>query len=109
MVNRWCDSATIDYASHFTPMFKQKRQQMKTQNNLTIPITGDDKAIEQLCAELAAEAQLMKEADKTSDAIPQPFIASKEIQELYKDCMAFDAEGHVLGALLFGNGLKLKH
>ena len=70
---------------------------------------SDDAAVEKLCAELAAEAELIKEANKNSDAVPQPFVASKEFQEIYKDYMAFDEEGHVLGAIWFGHGLKLKH
>lgn len=100
MLNKKFDMRTIDYASHFTQLFKQKRLQMKTQNNLTIPIIGDNKTINQLCKELADEAAMMKESDDDLSNLPA-YIADKEFQDTYKDCMTFDNDGHILGMTLF--------
>lgn len=74
---------------------------MKIQNNLTIPITGDDKTIDQLCKELADEAAVMKESDNVSISDLPKYVASKEFQKLYNNCMTFDADGHILGMTLF--------
>ena len=95
LINKGATSDVISYASHFTPLFKKMLANMKKQNGLTIRIEGENLSIDELCNLAMKEAMLLKEATINIEFSKLPTaVFSKKFQKKYKDCIAFDEDGH---------------
>lgn len=85
----------ISYESHFTPIFKEKSNQMKKETGITIHAVMNDKiSFEDFNKNAAEEIQVMSEGDDLSGY--SKVIFPESFKQKYSDIMTFCRDGSVL-------------
>ena len=84
----------IDYNSHKTSVFKQKKGEFETMTNIPIEDTGNDYSFEKFNEIASKDIALLKETDDLSTCVP--YVFPKKIKDKYKDSnvVHFDNDGY---------------
>lgn len=83
----------IDYNSHFTKIFKQKKAEIKMDSNIDIRIRGDNLNFDELNLSAADQIQILKENDSILGLSVYSF--PKEMKSKYKNFMFCGDDGSV--------------
>lgn len=73
----------IDYNSHLTKIFKQKKQEFMNATNIEVQISGNNEDFDTLCRKTAENIEMLKETDEMKQTLNTPF--NREIVNKYKN------------------------
>ena len=82
-VNHGAPVEVIDYNSHKTSVFKQKKGEFETMTNIPIEDAGNDYSFEKFNEIASKDIALLKENDDLSKCMP--YVFPKKIKDKYKD------------------------
>ena len=82
-INHGAPVEVIDYNSHKTSIFKQKKGEFETMTNIPIEDVGNDYSFEKFNEIASKNISLLKETDDITNGIP--YVFSKKTKEKYRD------------------------
>ena len=93
-INNGAPVEVIDYNSHKTSVFKQKKGEFETMTNIPIEDAGNDYSFEKFNEIASKDIALLKETDDLSKCVP--YVFPKKIKDKYKDSnvVHFDNDGY---------------